>query len=285
MNLEILIHGLVLGSTIGVIAIGFALIFNVLRLINFAHGELLLTGAYLCYFLYSDLGIPFFISAFTAIILNGFFGMSIEKLAYRPLREQKRLLMFVSSIGVSICLQSFIILVFRTEPKSYKLNSITIASTKYFSGQLIIVVFVLILIPTTIWFLKKTKWGLAMKAIFSNPIQAKIIGLPIDRIISIAFFFSSSIAGLAGIAIGINKNLSPSMGFDYVLWAFAASIIAGFGNLIGVLITSIGIGIILNVLMFKLTFTQFTTPLLFILMLVILFVRPKGIFGKKIREV
>jgi len=281
-----LIHGLTIGSIIAFVAFGYALIYSILRFINFAHGEIIMVGAYICYFLYHTLGISsFFLSCFFAMLITGMVGVGLEKIAFKPLRNRSRLSMLLSSLAVSLILQSLASLIFGTSPRILTDfdPTITVLSKTFYVREIVVMIVLPFLAIAFFLSLKYTQIGLAIRAIASNQARAAHIGIPINTIISISFFIASSLACLAGIALGMEGGLTPSMGFKYSIWAFAVSVIAGLGSMKGVLIGGLLYGILLN---YAIAYGSglFADALSLVAVALILLIRGKGFFQIKLRE-
>lgn len=283
---EQIIHGIIIGSTIAFIAIGYALVYSVLKFINFAHGEVMMIGAYLCYIFTQVFQIESFLNAMLlTVVFTGIIGVIIEKVAYKPLRLKGRLSMLLSSLGVSIVLQAFVSIIFGSSPLVYNIKETAFPLFGYqFYPRELVLIFLLI----TSFFavsiaLKRSRVGLAIRAISSNPTRTTMLGIPTDRIISIIFFISSSLAAMAGISLAVESGLTPSMGFQYSIWAFAVAVIAGLGSIRGIFIGGILFGIVVT---FSILYgsSLFADAIALSIMTLILLVKPQGLFPQKWRE-
>ncbi len=277
---EQFIHGLVIGSVIAFVAVGYALVYSVLKFINFAHGEVMALGAYLCYVFSNVIGVrPFALAVALAIGLTGFAGVLIERVAYKPLRSQGRLSMLLSSLGVSIVLQATIALVFGSSPLVYGVHDkiIGLAGHALYVSELMIIVALLLVFGLITLALKTTNVGLAVRAISSNPTRTALLGVPIDQIVSVVFFIASALGAAAGISIAVGSGLQPEMGFEYTVWAFAAAVIAGLGSIRGILIGGLALGIVISFSIAHVS-ALLANSIALGLMSIVLLIRPQGIF-------
>jgi len=235
MFLEYLIQGVILGAFISFIAIGYSLIYSILRFINFAHGEVMMIGAYLTYALCNYFGFDsFLLCSFAAVLLTGLFGVALERIAFRPLRDKDRLAMLLSSLGVSLALQSGISLVFKSNKLPFRpdISTYTILHFRFYSWELLILLMLAAVFITVTAVLKNSKFGLAVRGIAWNPDQVRHLGISMDLIISIAFFIASCLGATAGIFIGLQQSgLEPFAGFQFTIWAFVVIVTAGLGNI------------------------------------------------------
>lgn len=280
MILEQVTHGLMIGSIIAFIAIGYSLIYSILKFINFAHGEIMMLGAYSCYVFYSVLHIESFaVSVLLSIFFTGIIGVVIEKVAYKPLRQKGRLSMLLSSLGVSIALQSSISLIFGSSPLVYGVSDpvIKLACFPFYVRELLIIILLLLTFIGVSVALKRSRIGLSVRAISTNPTRVMLLGIPIDTIVSITFFIVSALAGIAGVSLAVENGLTPSMGFQYSIWAFAVAVIAGLGSIRGILVVGVLLGIIIS-LAFAYGSSLFANAIALGMMSLILLLRPQGLF-------
>jgi branched-chain amino acid transport system permease protein len=280
MIAEHLIHGLVIGSLIAFVAVGYALVYSILKFINFAHGEIMALGGYLCYVCIRVFKIESFaLAVLLSVLLTGLVGVLIERVAYRPLRSKGKLPMLLSSLGVSIIIQSGLSLYFGSSPLVYGVEDklINLAGQPFYVREILVVIFLLLVFVAISIALKRSTIGLAVRSISSNSTRAMLLGIPINSIISIVFFIASALAAVAGISVGIENGLTPSLGFQYSIWAFAVAVIAGFGSIRGILVGGIIFGVIIN---FAIAYVSslFANSVALGIMTLILLIRPQGIF-------
>lgn len=290
-----LANGTSLGSLYALIAIGYTMVYGILRLINFAHGDIFMIGAYLTYYgiLYTPL--PWWLVFLLAPVITGLLGLLLERLAYKPLRESPRITVLISAIGASFLLQNLGILVFGGRPKAFPIPDVlskTITVGKASSGVSIAVVSIVIPIITIIllfaltFIIQKTKTGMAMRALSKDFETASLMGININGIISITFFLGSFLAAVGGIMWGVKyPQLMPLMGVVPGLKCFIAAVIGGIGNITGAVIGGfiLGLGEIL-LIAFLPNLTGYRDAFAFVLLIIILLIKPTGLMGEKIAE-
>ena len=289
--LQHMTNGISLGSLYALIAIGYTMVYGILRLINFAHGDIFMIGAYLTYYGILYTPIPWYIIFLLAPIVTGILGILIEKLAYRPLREEPRITILISAIGVSFLLQNLGILVFGGRPKAFPTPGIfmhvaEIGGVKISYINFIIPVVTVILLIGLTYFVQKTRTGMAMRALSKDYEVASLMGINIDKTISMTFFIGSILAAMGGIMWGIKyPQLMPHMGVMPGLKCFIAAVVGGIGNITGAVIGGfiLGLGEIL-IIAFLPKLTGYRDAFAFILLIVILLFKPTGLMGKKTVE-
>lgn len=289
--LQHLANGASLGILYALIAIGYTMVYGILRLINFAHGDIFMLGTYITYYgiLYTPL--PWWLVFVIAPVITGFVGILIERLAYRPLRDEPRITILISAIGVSFLIQNLAILVFGGRPKPFPTPSVfnRILNIKGVSIGLInfiIPIVTLLLLVGLNYFIKKTKTGMAMRALSKDYEAASLMGININSIISVTFFIGSFLAAVGGIMWGIRlPQLMPLMGVMPGLKCFIAAVIGGIGNITGAVIGGfiLGLGEIL-LIAFLPNLTGYRDAFAFVLLIIILLIKPTGLMGEKIEE-
>jgi branched-chain amino acid transport system permease protein len=290
-----LANGISLGSLYALIAIGYTMVYGILRLINFAHGDIFMLGAYLTYYGIVYTPIPWYIVFLGSAIFTGLFGVVLERLAYRPLRSSARITVLISAIGASFLLQNLAILVFGGRPKAFPIPEVFNRIIKINMGNdvvsislvtfIIPVVTIFLLIVLT-YFIQKTKTGMAMRALSKDYETASLMGINIDGTISITFFIGSFLAAVGGIMWGIKfPQLLPLMGVVPGLKCFIAAVIGGIGNIAGAVIGGfiLGLGEIM-LIAFLPTLTGYRDAFAFILLILILLIKPTGLMGEKVAE-
>lgn len=286
-----LANGISLGSLYALIAIGYTMVYGILRLVNFAHGEIFMLGAYIAFYGMAYTPLPWWLVFILAALLTGVMGLLIERLAYRPLRGKARITVLISAIGVSFLIQNLAILIFGGRPKAFPVPDI-------FSGILVIrgvsistVTFVipavtLILLFALTYWINKTKTGMAMRALSKEYEAASLMGIDINKVISITFFVGSFLGAVGGIMWGIKyPQLIPLMGVIPGIKCFIAAVIGGIGNIKGAVVGGfiLGLGEILLVAVFP-SMTGFRDAFAFVLLIIILLIKPTGLMGEKIAE-
>lgn len=290
-SMQHLANGISLGSLYALIAIGYTMVYGILRLINFAHGDIFMLGAYLSFYTVVYTSLPWYIAFVAAAILTGIIGLLLEKIAYGPLRDARRITVMISAIGASFFLQNFAIVVFGGRPKAFPVPPILNQIVNLGGVSINIVTFIIpaitigLLIILTI-FTNKTKTGMAMRASSTNYETARLMGINVNRIISITFFIGSFLAAIGGIMWGTKyPQLMPLMGAMPGIKCFIAAVIGGIGNIAGAVLGGfiLGLGEIL-IVAFLPSLTGYRDAFAFILLIVILLVKPTGLLGDKATE-
>ncbi len=286
-----LANGISLGSLYALIAIGYTMVYGILRLVNFAHGEIFMLGAYIAFYGMAYTPLPWWLVFILAALLTGVIGLLLERLAYRPLRGKARITVLISAIGASFLIQNLAILIFGGRPKAFPVPDI-------FSGILVVggvsistVTFVipavtLILLFALTYWINKTKTGMAMRALSKEYEAASLMGIDINKVISITFFVGSFLGAVGGIMWGIKyPQLIPLMGVIPGIKCFIAAVIGGIGNIKGAVLGGfiLGLGEILLVALFP-SLTGFRDAFAFVLLIIILLIKPTGLMGEKIAE-
>jgi len=302
--LQQLINGLAQGSIYALIAIGYTMVFGVLRFINFAHGDVYMLGAFAGFYTAPKLmalsgGGPSYFGAglvlVSAMLICAAIGVLIERLCYRPLRQHPRLTVLITAIGVSLLLESGGQYLFGADPEAFPeiiadsaielpaswgiLSSLTITV-----GQVIVVGSTLALLFILRTVVLHTKTGMAMRALSLNPIAASLAGVNIDAIISFTFAIGSAMAGAAGVLTSIQQpSIDPLMGINAGLKAFVAAVLGGIGNIPGAALGGLLIGL-LEALVVGYVNPTYRDPLVFAVLILVLLFKPSGLLGKPERE-
>ncbi|NLV88415.1 MAG: branched-chain amino acid ABC transporter permease [Tissierellia bacterium] len=289
--LQHMANGISLGSLYALIAIGYTMVYGILRLINFAHGDIFMLGTYLTFYGIIFTPIPWYIVFILAPALTGLLGLVLERLAYKPLRESPRITVLISAIGASFLLQNLGILVFGGRPKAFPTPAILEKVLNVGGVSIAIVNFVIPIVTVILliglnYVIQKTKTGMAMRALSKDYETASLMGININGIISITFFIGSFLAAMGGIMWGVKyPQLMPHMGVLPGLKCFIAAVIGGIGNITGAVLGGfiLGLGEIL-LIAFLPTLTGYRDAFAFILLIVILLLKPTGLMGEKITE-
>ena len=282
-----LINAASLGSIYALVAIGLAIVFSILRLINFAHGEVMMLGAFSTYY-WARTGLPFVIVAILGVLTTVLVGVLMERIAYRPVRGAPDVALLLTSLGVSIAIQNLAILQFGEQPKKFPTpglfeeriglgDEVSISVTNFVT---IVVAIVLMLALT--YFVTRTPLGISMRATAENPMAARLMGINVNTVIIAAFVIGSTLAGVAGILWGSRVGrIDPLMGFIPVLKAFVATVIGGFGSIPGAVLGAylLGFGEIFLVALLPDQYTGYRDAIVFAALIVILLLRPQGILG------
>ena len=242
------VNAMSLGSIYALVAIGLAIVFSILRLINFAHGEILMLGAFFTFY-WEKTGIPFLLAALLGVGCTMMAGMLMERVAYRPLREAPEVSLLLTSLGVSIAVRNVATMVFGEQPKRFPTPSsferrVEIGETVRISvTNIVTIVVALVLLALLTYFVTRTQLGIAMRATAENPTAARLMGININTVIVTAFVLGSALAAVAGILWGARVGrIEPLMGFIPVLKAFVATVIGGFGSIPGAVLGAFILG-------------------------------------------
>lgn len=283
-----LINGISLGSIYALIALGYTMVYGIMKLINFAHGDIYMIGSYAGFFAITALGLPFAPAIIVAMAVTGILGMIIERLAYKPLRHSPKIAILTTAIGVSLFLEYATMLVLTPQPRTFP--HVLDNSIYHFGGLVIsfqqIVIFcisvVLMLILTYV--VNYTKMGKAMRAVSYDPDAAQLMGINVDKTISFTFCIGSSLAGAAGVLVGIYYNsIEPLMGIMPGMKAFVAAVLGGIGIIPGAMTGGIILGIV-EAMVSGFISSTFRDAAAFAILIIILLIKPTGLFGKNEHE-
>ena len=286
--LEQLINGLRTGSINALIALGYTMVYGIAKMINFAHGDIIMVGAYTLYIGIALLNLSIPISILLTVIVCSVVGVAVEKIAYKPLRNAPPLAVLITAIGVSYFLQSVSLLIFKATPIPF--NSVINLQSIKFGSLNISGITIVTLIVTTIsmiiltLFINKTKAGTAMRAVSEDKGAAQLVGINVNKTISMTFAIGSALAALAGILyICQYQTLKPTMGALPGIKAFVAAVLGGIGSIPGAMLGGIVLGIIESLSKAYIS-TELSDAIVFGVLVVVLLVKPSGILGKKQNE-
>lgn len=285
------INGLSLGAIYALIALGYTMVYGILKFINFAHGEIFMLGAFSGFYIARMLGIheSSIVGALIILLLSmsvcAIIGVTIEKLAYKPLRSASKLTVLITAIGVSLFLQYTGQLVFGADPKSFPtlLTNVNfkIAGANIGSNQIVVIVSSVVLMFGLREIVMRTKIGTAIRAVSNNLTAASLMGININNVISFTFVLGSSLAAAAGILYSINyPSIDPLMGILPGLKAFIAAVLGGIGNFPGAVLGGLVIGLVETFTVGYLSPT-YRDAIAFAILIIILLVKPTGLLGKK----
>jgi len=288
--LSFLISGLSLGSVYALIALGYTMVYGIAKMLNFAHGDVIMVGAYLIYVVSTMQGLPVWVGILASVVGCTVLGMVIERLAYKPLRGAQSLAVLITAIGVSYFLQNAALLIFGSSPKSFT-SVINKKPLSLFGGALVIsweailtmIVSILIMVALTI-FINKSKQGKAMRAVSEDRDAAQLMGINVNRTITLTFAIGSALAAVAGMLLCSSyPTLTPYTGAMPGIKAFTAAVFGGIGSIPGAMLGGVLIGII-QMLANGYISTQLSDAIVFAVLIIVLLVKPTGLLGKKINE-
>ena len=282
-----LVNGLTLGSTYALVALGFTLVFGILGMINFAHGEIFMLGAYMALLLVTVGKLSIFWSLLGAMAGTAILGMLIERISFRPLRKVSILAPLISTIGLSIFLRSLAQIVFGAESTRFP---VSIKTVFYQLGPFQISLLQIVILAVSFGFMavfqvfiKKTKMGKAMRATSESLYTAGLVGINVNRIIFLSFAVASALGGVAGVLLGLNFNaISPLMGKMVGLKGLTIIILGGMGNITGAMVGGLFLGFVEVMSVGYLT-SSYRDAVAFALMFLVLLIKPMGLFGRVVK--
>ena len=285
--IETLINGLSMGSTYAMIALGYTMVYGIAKMLNFAHGDIIMVGGYMMYVTLIATGNPF-LALLAAVVFCVLLGITIEKIAYKPLRGASPLAVLITAIGVSYLLQSTAQIIFGAAPKMVNIADLG----NLHIGGLTIPVYTLITLGCSIvimvvlnLFVKFTRTGRAMIAVSEDKGAAQLMGINVNKIIMITFAIGSALAAFAGLFMLLKSpSLTNTLGAMPGIKAFTAAVIGGIGSIPGAMVGGLLIGVVEAISLTIPVIAPYTDAIEFLILIVILLVRPTGILGKKRRE-
>ena len=287
--LSYLISGISLGSIYAIIALGYTMVYGITKMLNFAHGDIIMVGGYVSFCAMSYLGLPALPAALLAMLACTVLGIIIERLAYKPLRSAPSLAVLITAIGVSYFLQNSALLIWKAAPKSYP--AVVSGSAEFFGGKLkvpyislltIVICLVIMLGLTT--FVSKSKMGKAMRACSEDKGAAQLMGINVNRTISMTFAIGSALAAVAGVLLcSFNSQLMPTTGSMPGIKAFTAAVFGGIGSIPGAFLGGLLLGIIEAMAKAYISM-QLANSIVFAVLIVVLLVKPSGLLGKYVPE-
>ena len=286
--IQTLISGLSLGSIYALIALGYTMVYGIAKMLNFAHGDIIMVGAYAVITAVFTMGLPPFIAILISIALCALLGIVIEFLAYRPLRQAQPLAVLITAIGVSYLLQNLALLIYGSEQKAFP--TIVALPTVHIGGVYIdgitlatLVVTAVIMVALSL-FINKTRTGKAMRAVSEDKEAAELMGISVNRTITVTFAIGSALAGVAAIFYGAAYTyIRPTTGAMPGIKAFTAAVFGGIGSIPGAMLGGILLGVIEQLSKTYIS-TLWADAIVFGVLVVVLVVKPTGLLGKKISE-
>ena len=288
--LSYLINGISLGSVYAIIALGYTMVYGIAKMLNFAHGDVIMVGAYVSFCAVQYLNLPPVVSVLLAMVTCTCLGIVIEGLAYRPLRQAPSLAVLITAIGMSYLLQNSALLIWGATPKSFPsvvhIKNISLMNGKLLiTGETIVTILANILIMVTLTlFTGRTKMGKAMRAVSEDKGAAELKGIKVNTTISVTFALGSALAAVAGVLLcSAYPTLMPTTGSMPGIKAFTAAVFGGIGSIPGAMIGGILLGII-EILGKAYISTELGDAFVFAVLIIVLLFRPSGLFGKNVRE-
>ncbi len=287
-----LINGLSLGSVYALIAVGYSIVYGILRLINFAHGDILMIGVYVTLFLMIQVHLPLPVACLLAMASAALIGMFIERLAYRPLRKASEEATLITSLAVSILIENLGIMTVTAQPRAFNIpaffsQGIQVGPVQFTTMNLVIVGTTAVILLVLVAFTTRTKLGVAMRACADNLTAANLVGININVIVAASFALGSALATVAGVMLaGQYGRIDPLMGFVPGLKAFVAAVLGGIGSLPGAALGGIVLGSaeILLVGLLPPAFSPYRDAFVFIILILVLLVKPNGLLGSTERR-
>ena len=282
-----LINGLQTGSVYALVALGYSMVYGIIKLLNFAHGDIIMVGAYMVYYAIASFALPPVVAIAIAVLVSTLLGVFVEKVAYTPLRSAPRLSLLITAIGVSFLLENGAQLVFGADQKSMD----PMITGSFMMGQVNVsyVAIVTIVVSVAIMILlsfvvNKTKAGKAMRAVSEDMGAAQLMGISLNRTISMTFAIGSALAGVGSVLyLCAYTQASPTMGSMLGIKAFVAAVLGGIGSIPGAMIGGFTIGV-LEALVAAVGFSMWKDAAVFLVLIIVLLFKPTGFLGKKIQE-
>ena len=288
--LSYLINGISLGSVYAIIALGYTMVYGIARMLNFAHGDIIMVGGFTVFTIVTTMGGSPVVGILASVVVCTVLGVTIERVAYRPLRDASPLAVLITAIGVSYLLQNVALLIFGSNARQVT-SDITVPALKLAGGKLSIssvkivtILSCIVIMAALMTFINKTKMGQAMLAVSEDRGAATLMGINVNRTISVTFAIGSALAAVAGVLLcSAYPSLSPYTGSMPGIKAFVAAVFGGIGSIPGAFIGGILLGIIENLAKAYIS-SQLSDAIVFSVLIIVLLVRPTGILGKKMTE-
>lgn len=289
--LSYLINGISLGSVYAIIALGYTMVYGIAKMLNFAHGDVIMVGAYITFLAMTAAGLPPVLAVILSMLLCTILGITIERIAYKPLRNSaSNLAVLITAIGVSYFLQNVALLIFGANTKSFS-NVVAYDGFQLADGEinvsgvtLVTILACIVIMSVLTWFVNKTKAGQAMRAVSEDKGAAQLMGINVNGTIALTFAIGSGLAAVAGVLLcSAYPSLNPYTGSMPGIKAFVAAVFGGIGSIPGAMIGGILLGVI-EILSKAYISSQLSDAIVFAVLIIVLLVKPTGILGKKIQE-
>ncbi|MBQ9494803.1 MAG: branched-chain amino acid ABC transporter permease [Treponema sp.] len=292
--LQHLVNALSLGSLYALIAIGYTMVYGILRLINFAHGDIFMLGGYFAFYLVTTFFLPWWVAFIVAIALTALLGIGLERVAYRPLRDSPRISVMISAIGASFLIENLATVIFGGRQKGFPVadffNKLLTFGGARGSDKTVTVVVISVIIPIVtafllillLWIVNKTKTGMAMRAVSTDLDAARLQAIDVNKTISITFGIGSFMAAIGGILWALKyPQLNPTMGLMPGLKCFIAAVLGGIGNIGGAVLGGFLLGFLeIMIIAFLPNLTGYRDAFAFIVLILVLLFKPAGLLGK-----
>lgn len=291
MLIQHFFNALMLGSLYGLIAIGYTMVYGILRLINFAHGDIFMLGAYFVFFGVTVFHMPWALAALFSVVATAAAGMMVDRVAYRPLRSAPRISALISAIGVSFFIENTCLVLFTGIPRpmprlEWLVEVMQFGNIRLLPLMLIVPLVSFALVAALLWMLYRTKPGLAMRAISKDIETTRLMGVRIDRIIALTFAIGSALAAAAGIMWALRyPQINPFMGVIPGFKAFIAAVCGGIGSVQGAMVGGLILGFMeIMIVAFFPVLSGYRDAFAFVLLILILFVKPTGLMGERLED-
>lgn len=282
-----LINGIHIGSIYALVAIGYSMVYGIIKLINFAHGDIIMVGSYVVWYCMIRLGLPYWAAIPITMLACALLGVLIERIAYRPLRKAARISLLITAIGISLLLQNIALKVFSPTPKmfpSFITGGIQLGTRQISMTTIVTIVVSLALMVLLTLFINKTRSGTAMRAVSEDSDAAQLMGVNINRTISMTFAIGSALAGIAAVLYCCSyTQLTPTMGGMLGLKAFIAAVLGGIGSIPGAMLGGFLIGLAESLTIGYIS-SSFADTIVFSILILVLLFKPSGLLGRNVAE-